>query len=155
VDLSFPLLVHIRSLENLWERRGESCWHAYLNSSDNLLRNISIRSMSWTFCFCFGRKVERSGEPWRLAKPFAWKERVRRRVWSNCWLRGLLQCVTSKPSESTATIHQTGEIADTVNELARWYSSHRVAFVSLVFSNPTERIHTYPEILEGHQDDDK
>ena len=30
----------------------------------------------------------------------------------------------------------TEDLANVVNELARWYSSHRVALISLIFSNP-------------------
>ena len=33
----------------------------------------------------------------------------------------------------------TAELADTIDELIRWYSSHRVAIISLVYSNPSDR----------------
>ena len=34
----------------------------------------------------------------------------------------------------------TVDLADTVAELSKWYSSHRVAITSLVFSNPSDLV---------------
>lgn len=48
----------------------------------------------------------------------------------------------------------TGELSNAVNELARWYASHRVAIISLVFSNPSERIRTYPNLNEDARDEE-
>jgi predicted transcriptional regulator len=38
----------------------------------------------------------------------------------------------------------TSELRDVVSDLAKWYSSHRVALISFIYSNPADRIQTYP-----------
>jgi predicted transcriptional regulator len=37
------------------------------------------------------------------------------------------------------------ELTAAVDEVARWYGSHRVSIISLVFSNPSEKVWTYPD----------
>jgi predicted transcriptional regulator len=37
------------------------------------------------------------------------------------------------------------ELSDAADELARWYGSHRVSIISLVFSHPSEQVWTYPD----------
>jgi len=37
------------------------------------------------------------------------------------------------------------ELTEAADELARWYGSHRVSIISLVFSHPSEQVWTYPD----------
>jgi hypothetical protein len=41
------------------------------------------------------------------------------------------------------------ELNEAADELARWYRSHRVSIISLVFSHPSEQVWTY---LDNHPD---
>jgi hypothetical protein len=61
---------------------------------------------------------------------------------------GLLT-VRNVGGERVYTYHpSTGDLASAVNELAKWYSSHRVALISLIFSNPAGEVRTYPDTSE-------
>ena len=44
----------------------------------------------------------------------------------------------------------TVELNHALNDLANWYSSHRVAIVALIYSNPAEEIRTYPGGGDGN-----
>ena len=48
---------------------------------------------------------------------------------------------------------QTAELVKAVNELAKWYASHRVALVSLIFSHHTDEIRTYPDMDRGTEEE--
>ena len=48
---------------------------------------------------------------------------------------------------------QTAELVKAVNELAKWYASHRVALVSLIFSHHTGEIRTYPDMDRGTEEE--
>lgn len=39
----------------------------------------------------------------------------------------------------------TSGLGRAVNELAKWYLSHRVALISFIYSNPDEQVRTYPD----------
>jgi hypothetical protein len=43
----------------------------------------------------------------------------------------------------------TADLAGTVDELSKWYSSHPVAITSLVFSDPSDLVRPYPPLKEG------
>jgi predicted transcriptional regulator len=40
------------------------------------------------------------------------------------------------------------KLSEAADELARWFGSHRVSIISLVFSNPSEQVWTYPDNRE-------
>jgi hypothetical protein len=69
-------------------------------------------------------------------------------------IAGLLS-VRQVGTETVYRYHpENGELSTAVDELARWYSSHRVMVISLIFSNPTEELRTYPDTPEGTLEDE-
>jgi predicted transcriptional regulator len=46
------------------------------------------------------------------------------------------------------------ELSEAADELARWYGSHRVSIISLVFSHPSEQIWTYLDNRADHDEAD-
>jgi len=47
------------------------------------------------------------------------------------------------------------EMGEAADELARWYGSHRVSIISLVFSNPSEQVWTCPDNRTDHHKSNK